>query len=364
MPIEQKKKQLNKILDKMRTLKSNIGMKIGFGEIDPIEFYDTPFPTVNTLLGGGFPKGKFSVIAGPSMTGKTTLLMQWIGYQMRKDPEFVCLWTDAENALDIDWCQRLGIDIDRLVVQTHSSEPETNNMETLLEQGIKIVGSGSINAWIIDSIGALIPKSEQDKELVEGKMLDLQRKMGEFFRKSNPVMRENKTACVFVGQVYTVPSHSGAFEEVRGGNAVKHWVSVRIKTRRGRKDLGPGEHEITLPDGTKKKLTKGWPQVFKLDKTKINDKESQEVVLQFMYGRGFDSEECAISALFANDVLTKKGAWYHHPLFPEDTKGDHKIQGKSATVEFLQAHPGLVEKLSADMDASLAASFNDSEDTK
>jgi recombination protein RecA len=361
MDIEEKKRQLNNLLNKMKKLKSNTGMRVGFGEIDPIEFYDTPFPTLNNLTGGGIPKGKFTVIAGPHMTGKTTLMQQWIAHQMNSDPDFVCLWTDAENSLDVDWCKQLGIDADRLIVQKYSDDPEYRNMETILEQGYNLIETGSINVWVIDSIGALIPKSEIDKELVEGKMLDLQRKMGEFFRKASASISINKVACVLVGQVYDVPTTSGVgLQEVRGGNSVKHFAHVRLKARRGRRDLGPGEHELVMPSGEKKKIAKGWAQVLKLDKTKINDKEAQEIILHFIYGRGFDSVAASISAVMAT-LINRSGAWYTHDCFPEHNTGKRAIHGRDNVVQFLEKNPDILKKLTDQLDDELVVTFQDNE---
>ena len=359
MTIEQKKKQLENVISKMKGLKSNLGMKIGFGDVEPIEYYETPFVTLNTLLGGGLPKGRFSVIAGPAMTGKTTLLQQVIAYQQSIDPEFICLWTDAENSLEPTWCEKLGIDTERLLVQRYPDNVEGQYFEKLLQQGFELIETGSINMWVIDSIGALTPKSEVDKELEDGKMLDLQRKLGEFFRKANPVAAKNNCACVMVGQVYDAPTTTGiTLQQVKGGNAVKHWAYTRLITRRGRKDLGPGDHDIPQPDGNKKRVPKGWAQAIKLEKTKTNDKENQEVILQFMFGRGFDSIDCAIGALFANEIIIRKGGWFYNHLFPEDKSGDCKIQGKDNVVEFLKSAPDVLAQLTHEMDLELAVSTN------
>jgi recombination protein RecA len=359
MPLESKKKKIERLLTKMSSAKANEGLNIGFGNVEDLKFLSTPFTTVNTLLRGGFPIGRFSVMAGPEMTGKSTFLLQCIAHQMQQDPEFIALWTDAETSLDRAWCTQLGIDLERLIIHRYSSKEEERYGEALLQQGLDIVSGGDIGIWVIDSVAALVPKAELDKTIVEGKMLDLQRKLSEFFRKGISIIDSNNTPCILIGQVYTVPDAHITFDEVKGGNAMKHWAHVRIRTRRGRRDLGPGEHEVTLPDGNKKKIVKGWPQVLKLDKTKINAREGEEVVLQFMHGRGFDSVNCAISALFAYEIFERRGAWYHHPDFPEDTKGDHKVQGKDSVVDLLTAHPGLLQKLTDNLDVNLAIASPD-----
>jgi recombination protein RecA len=329
MDIKEKKAKLDKILKKLTS--KDEGVSIDYGNIRDQEFMATPFSTVNELLGGGFPKGKYSVIAGPSQTGKGALLLQCIAYQQSLDPNFVALWTDAEDALDKLWCKRLGVDLNRLIVQRPSEVTEFAHMERLLEDGLTIAKSGTIDAWIIDSLGALIPKAELDKDIVEGTMNDMQRKLGVFFRKSISTIGSKKVVCVLIGQVYTDTSSPAGLEAVRGGNAAKHWAHIRLKTRRGRKDLFNETADVVMADGNTKKISLGWPQVLKLDKTRVNPYESREVILKFYYGRGFDSVDCAIGALIGNDVFERRGGWYYHESLP-----DGKLQGKDKLVLFLK----------------------------
>lgn len=365
LSLKQKQAKIKQALAKLGKSKENSGMRVGFGEVDELSFSETPFVTLNTLIGGGFPKGKFTVIAGPSMSGKTTLLQQWVAHQQKLDPNWVCLWTDAEESLDLTWCETLGIDTERLLVQKYSTEFSEGHMEGLLQQGADVIATGAVDAWVIDSIGALTPSSEVKKELVESQMLDLQRNMGKFFRKVIPSVALHKVACIILGHIYTVPTAHGGLEEVKGGNAVKHWAYVRLKTRRGKKDLAPETIEVIMPDGTRKKINTGWPQVLKLDKTKTNANENQEVVLKFVYGRGFDSVDCAISALFAHDVMERKGSWYLHEKFPEhEASGECKINGKENVIDFLKGHPALLSVIISQLDAQLAIAHNqDDEET-
>lgn len=343
-------------MDKMSTLKANKGMNMGFGNVQELEFYETPFTTANELMGGGFVKGKYTIVAGPSQVGKTTIIQQTIAHQQAKDPEFICLWTDAENSLDPEWCEQLGMDMDRVIVQRYSTDEEEGYAEKILQQGLELMQSGEIDFWVIDSIGALLPKSEMLKDIEENTMLDLQRKLGVFFRKANPVFSKVSAACVLIGHVYDAPTSTGiTLQQVKGGNAVKHWAYTRLLARRGRKDLAPPDIEVTQPDGEKKKMSAGWAQVLKLDKSKTNANEGQEIILKFLHGRGFDSVECAISALFANEVIERRGGWFYSNRFP-----DEKIQGKPAVVEFLKLHPVILEQLVQDMDLELAT-LNNSE---
>ncbi len=353
--IDEKKKALKSILTKLEK-SSKRELNIGFGEVDEYKFITTPFPTVNTLLGGGMPRGKFGVIAGPSMTAKSALMAQTIAYNQQQDPDFIALWTDAEESLDEEWLETLGVDLDRLIVHRYDDSKEFAFAEELLEQGLTLMEAQAIDMWVIDSIGALSPKAEVMKTLEENQMLDIQRKLGVFFRRGISAIAPKKstnwngTACALIGQVYTVPSANVRLEEVRGGNSVKHWAHWRLKTRRGNRDEGPGSAKITLPDGEIRDVPKGWAQHVKLDKTKQNDKEGQEVILQFIHGRGLDSEMCAITSLFAHEIFERGGGgWYSHESFPEDGR----IRGKDNVVQFLKDNPEKTKQLIEKLDYQL-----------
>lgn len=345
-----KRKKIEKLIEDIR--EKNPTSNLGFGSIFETKYLPTPFVTLNNLNNGGIPRGKFGVIAGPAQTAKSTVLAQIIGYNMQADPEFVALWTDAENSLDIGWLTTLGVDPDRLIVQKY--DENANNMERLLDQGLDLVKSKCIDIWIIDSIGGLIPKAEQNKAIEENAMMDLQRKMGIFFRKANIDIAATVDwpgcACVFIGQIYNVPTTTGVgLDEVRGGNAVKHWAHWRWKTRRGNKDEGPQPIDVQFPDGRSGKIVPGWAMHIKQDKTKLNEKESQEIILQFVHGRGLDSTNSAITALIANEVITRDGAMYKHHRLP-----DGKIRGRDALIKHLQDNKEVREELIKEMDIFLA----------
>lgn len=346
-----KRKKLDKTIDKLK--KDNPTLNIGFNNIIEPDYIKTPFVTLNSLNNGGIPRGKFGTIAGPSQTAKSTLLAQIIGHNMQIDPDFHALWTDAENSIDRKWFEKLGVDTDRLIVQDY--DENAKYMEALLDDGLALVETRAIDMWIIDSIGALEPKADASKELKDDKMLNLQRKLGEFFRRALRVIAPkpdwNGCACILIGQVYNVPTTTGVgLEEVRGGNSVKHFAHWRWKTRRGNKDEGPMPIAVRFPDGKIGKIVPGWAQHIKLDKTKINEKESQEIILQFIHGRGLDSTNAAITALIANEVVKRDGAMYSHSLF------EKPIRGRDTLIKFLQEDSDMRDKLVKEMDQLLAQS--------
>jgi len=353
-----KKKLIEKALEKLR--EKNPGIDIGFNNVRELTAIPTPFVTLNNLNAGGIPRGKFGAIAGPAQTAKSTLLAQIIGYNHQIDPNFMAMWTDAEASIDKEWMQTLGVDLDRLIIQNY--DEDRKYMEAMFDDSLKIIETRGIDMWVIDSISALLPKGDAEdskgdtRSLSEANMMNLQRKLGDFFRRAVITISPKKDwqgcACVFIGQIYTVPTATGGLDEVRGGNAFKHWVHWRWKTRRGNKDEGPAEVAVRFPDGNSGKIRPGWAQHIKQDKSKVNAKEGHEIILQFVHGRGLDSVNSAITALIGNEVISRNGAFYSHPLLP-----DGKVRGRDALIEILRNDNSLREQLVAEMDKILAQKY-------
>lgn len=342
MDNKEKKKKLRAALKKIEKATGDIFIKTGT-ECEPVKFLATPFDTLNTLIGGGFPIGKFTTIAGPERTGKGTLIVQTLGYQQTIDPDFTCLWTDAEDAIDLGWMSLHGVDLERLYVQKYTND--TPNFEKLLDNGIELIRTGAINLWVIDSVAALLPKAEEKKDINEESMLDLQRKLPLFFRKASRLINEFGVTTILVGQIYNVPNATYVQEIVKGGNALKHWAHLRLKTRRGNQKEGPDAIKLMSPDGEIRSVRPGWAQHIKNDKTRINEKEGQEIILQFVYGRGLDSVAASITALLASGEIERRGGYYYHELFP-----DGMLQGKDAMVEFLKENDAIRKELTIRMD--------------
>jgi len=345
--------QINKILKKLQNKNPNID--IGFANVREVVYISTPFSTLDTLNNGGIPRGKFGTIAGSSQTAKSTLLAQIIAHAQQEDQEFITLWTDAEESVDTVWMESLGVDMSRVMVQKY--DKDRPYMESLLDDALQIVSTQSIDMWVIDSIGALQPKADEEKLIEENKMLNLQRKLGEFFRKAIKNIASTNDwpgcACVMIGQVYNVPTTTGVgLEEVRGGNSVKHWAHFRWKTRRGNRLEGPEPVEVQMPDGQLKKLVPGWAQHIKLDKSKLNDREGQEIILQFVNGRGLDSVNSAITALLANNIIVRNGAMYYHALFQglEEANAEGKVRGRDSVISLLSSNKELRNQLIEEMD--------------
>ena len=316
------------------------------------EFYSTPFASVNSLI-GGLPIGRFTTIAGPEHTGKGAFCAQLVAHLQSQDPEFTCLWTDAENAFDEAWLQRLGVDLDRVYLQRYTTE--VNSMEKLMDQALSLLKQAKINLWVVDSIGALLPKNdgyvtkgtkEEDKSLEGTNMLNLQRKLGEFYRKANiyiaPRPQEEYKGCatLMIGQIYTVPSAHATISEVKGGNAVKHWAHLRLMFRRGPRSDWPEPIEINSPSGNKIKVYPGWSGRIKVEKTRINANEGKEVILPFNHGSGFDSLSSTIYSALGLELISRAGAFYSHHALPEG-----KMRGKDNVIEYFATNKDAYETL-------------------
>lgn len=206
--MSEKLDRLNKALNTLSKKYGKETLKFA-NTADEVELLETPFSTVNSLI-KGLPRGKFTTIAGPQHTGKGAFTLQVIAHQMAKDPDFIVLWSDAENAFDYAWAEKLGVDLERLIIQKYTRDRDT--MEALLDQAMDTIKTTSaIDMWVIDSIGALLPKrdvydnKDKDKTLEGTKMLNLQVKLGEFFRKANiliaPTEDYKGCAVVCIGQI-------------------------------------------------------------------------------------------------------------------------------------------------------------------
>ena len=328
--LEKLKKAVDKINDKAGSQALTVG-----SELEEFEILETPFVSLNKIV-KGFPRGRFTTVAGPEHVGKGALLAQVIAHHQQQDPEFIALWTDAETSLDTAWLARLGVDLDRLIVQTYTRE--TNTMEKLLQQTLDMIEAGiEFDMWVVDSIGALLPQGDAKKDLEGTNMLNLQRKLGEFYRKANVVIKPSGsykgTAVILVGQVYTVPDAKISLQEVKGGNAVKHWAHVRITMRRGPKSDWPEKVDLIGPDGVKRKYYPGWAGIIKLENTRQTEHEGKQVVLNFLLGSGFDSVDSVIHAAFGLGLIERRGPNYMHSSFP-----DGKLKGKDAVFEFLRTN--------------------------
>src|SRR5438132_408225 len=285
-------------------------MRLGDGEkIEDIQVVSTGSLGLDIALGvGGLPRGRVVEIYGPESSGKTTLTLQVIA-EMQKQAG-VCAFIDAEHALDVQYAQKLGVNLQDLLI----SQPDTG--EQALEIVDALVRSASVDLVVVDSVAALTPKAE-----IEGEMGDslpgLQaRLMSQALRKLTATIQRSNCMVIFINQIrMKIGVMFGNPETTTGGNALKFYASVRLDIRR----IGPvKEGEEVIGNETKVKVVKN--KVSPPFKTAEFD---------ILYGEGISREGEIIDMGVNAHVLDKSGSWYAY-------NGEKIGQGKDNAREFLK----------------------------
>ena len=288
-------------------------MRLGEGEVaEDLQVVSTGSLGLDIALGvGGLPRGRVVEIYGPESSGKTTLTLQVIA-QMQKLGG-VCAFIDAEHALDSQYAQKLGVDLQDLLI----SQPDTG--EQALEIADALVRSGSVDLIVIDSVAALTPKAE-----IEGEMGDslpgLQaRLMSQALRKLTGTIKRTNCLVIFINQIrMKIGVMFGNPETTTGGNALKFYASVRLDIRRIG-SIKKGEEVI----GSETKV--------KVVKNKVAPPFKQ-AEFDILYGEGISREGEIIDLGVAAKIVDKSGAWYAY-------KGEKIGQGKDNAREFLRENP-------------------------
>ncbi len=294
-------------------------MRLGEGEvIEDIDVVSTGSLGLDIALGvGGLPRGRVVEIYGPESSGKTTLTLQVVAEMQKMGG--TCAFIDAEHALDVQYAQKLGVNLQELLI----SQPDTG--EQALEIVDALVRSGSVDLVIIDSVAALTPKAE-----IEGEMGDslpgLQaRLMSQALRKLTATIKKTNTMVIFINQIrMKIGVMFGSPETTTGGNALKFYASVRLDIRR----IGSIKRgEEVIGNETKVKVVKN--KVSPPFKTAEFD---------ILYGEGISREGEIIDMGVEAKVLEKSGAWYAY-------NGEKIGQGKDNSREFLRENPGLAVEI-------------------
>ncbi|MGE5336570.1 MAG: recombinase RecA [Gemmatimonadota bacterium] len=290
-------------------------MRLADGEVaEDIDVVSTGSLGLDIALGiGGLPRGRVVEIYGPESSGKTTLTLQVIA-EMQKIGG-TCAFIDAEHALDVQYAQKLGVNLTELLI----SQPDTG--EQALEIADALVRSGSVDLIVIDSVAALTPKAE-----IEGEMGDslpgLQaRLMSQALRKLTATIKRTNCLVIFINQIrMKIGVMFGNPETTTGGNALKFYASVRLDIRRIG-SIKKGEEVI----GSETKV--------KVVKNKVAPPFKQ-AEFDILYGEGISREGEIVDLGAAHNIIEKSGAWYAYG-------GDRIGQGKDNAREFLREHRDL-----------------------
>jgi recombination protein RecA len=274
--------------------------------------------SVDLALGvGGVPRGRVIEIYGPESGGKTTLSLHIIAEAQREGG--VAAFIDAEHALDPGYAKAVGVDIDNLLV----SQPDTG--EQALDIVELLVKSGAVDVIVIDSVAALVPRSEIEGEMGQSSMGVQARLMSQALRKLTGILSKSKTTAIFINQIREkIGVMYGNPETTPGGRALKFYASVRMEVRR-KGDVKNGTDKVG--NQTRIKVTK--------NKVAPPFKEAE---VEIMFGHGIDKLGDLVNIAGDLDILQKSGSWYSY-------NGERIGQGKEKTVNYLQDKPEMVERI-------------------
>lgn len=302
-------------------------MRLGDGEvIEDIQVVSTGSLGLDIALGvGGLPRGRVVEIYGPESSGKTTLTLQ-VAAEMQKVGG-VCAFIDAEHALDINYAQKLGVNLQDLLI----SQPDTG--EQALEIVDALVRSGSVDLIIVDSVAALTPKAELEGEMGDSLPGLQARLMSQALRKLTGTIKKSNTMVIFINQIrMKIGVMFGSPETTTGGNALKFYASVRLDIRR----IGSIKRgEEVVGNETKVKVVK--------NKVSPPFKEAE---FDILYGEGISREGEIIDLGVNAKVIEKSGAWYAY-------NGEKIGQGKDNCREFLKENPALAIEIENKVRTSL-----------
>lgn len=293
-------------------------MKMGDEAVIDVPVISSGSISVDLALGvGGFPRGRVVEIYGPEASGKTTLALHAIAEAQKTGG--IAAFIDAEHAFDRFYAQKLGIDIENLLI----SQPD--NGEQALEITDHLIRSGAIDIVVIDSVAALTPKSEIEGEMGDSKMGLQARLMSQALRKLTANINKTNTCCVFINQLREkIGVMFGNPETTTGGNALKFYASVRVDIRRTNQ-IKDGE-EI-LGNRTKVKIVKN----------KVAP-PFRRAEFDILYGQGISKTGEIIDLGVDFDIIVKSGSWFSY----SDTKLG---QGRDAVKKLLDDNPELCEEL-------------------
>jgi recombination protein RecA len=314
MPFDDQKER-NKALDiAVGQIEKQFGkgsiMRLGQrGAIAPIEVIPTGAISIDFALGiGGMPRGRVVEIYGPESSGKTTLALQVIAEAQRAGG--MAAFVDAEHALDAQYAQKLGVDVENLLV----SQPDHG--EQALEIVEVLIRSGGVDVVVVDSVAALVPKAEIEGEMGEAQMGLQARLMSQALRKLTGVVSKSKTTLIFINQLREkIGVMFGNPETTTGGRALKFYASVRVDIRRIA-SIKDGDHVI------------GGRTRVKVVKNKLAP-PFREAEFDVMYGEGISREGDLLDLAVDKRIIEKSGAWFAYG-------GERLGQGRENAKQFLK----------------------------
>lgn len=324
---ESKLKALQLTLDKLdKTYGKGTVMKMGDKAIEEVEVISSGSLGVDLALGvNGYPKGRIIEIYGPESSGKTTLTLHAIAEAQKAGG--IAAFIDAEHAFDRNYAEKLGVDIENLII----SQPD--NGEQALEIAENLIRSGAIDIVVIDSVAALTPKSEIEGEMGDSKMGLHARLMSQALRKLTGTISKTNCTVFFINQLREkIGVMFGNPETTTGGNALKFYASVRLDIRRSTQIK---DSENVIGNRTKVKIVKNKvAPPFKVAEFDI------------MYGEGVSKTGEILDLAVEFEIVKKSGSWFSY--------GETKLgQGRDAVKSLIKDNPELADELEEKIKAKI-----------
>src|SRR5512142_814288 len=280
--------------------------------IVPVSVISSGSISVDAALGvGGFPRGRIIEIFGPESSGKTTVALHVVASAQKNGG--MAAFIDVEHALDPIYARNLGVDVDNLLV----SQPDY--AEQALEIASALINSGSVDVLVIDSVAALVPKSELDGEMGESSVGVQARLMSQALRKLTGIVSKSNTCLIFINQIREkIGVMFGNPETTSGGRALKFYASIRADIRR---IAAIKEGEQVTGSRTRVKIVK--------NKVAAPFREAE---FDILYGQGISREGDLLDLGAARNIVEKSGSWYSY-------KGERIGQGRENARQFLRDNP-------------------------
>ena len=327
---EAKLKALQLAVDKLeKTYGKGSIMKLGDKQVVEVDAISTGSLGLDIALGiGGLPKGRVVEIYGPESSGKTTLAIHAIAECQKKGG--IAAFIDAEHAFDRYYAESLGVDTENLLI----SQPD--NGEQALEIAENLIRSGAIDIIVIDSVAALVPRSEIEGEMGDSKMGLQARLMSQAMRKLTATIGRTGACCIFINQLREkIGVMFGNPETTTGGNALKFYSSMRLDIRRSGSAIKDKEGNVI-----------GSPTKVKVVKNKLAP-PFRIAMFDIMYGEGISKTGEIIDLGVQAEIIQKSGAWYSY-------NGTKIAQGREAAKRFMLDNPDLA----VEIEQQIMAKFN------
>lgn len=301
------------------------GSRLKSGEVSTIS---SGCLSLDVALGiGGLPRGRIVEVFGPESSGKTTLALHVVAEAQKTGG--ICAFIDAEHALDVNYAKKLGVKTEDLLV----SQPDFG--EQALEIAETLVRSNAVDVIVVDSVAALVPKSEIEGDMGDMQMGSQARLMSQALRKLTATVSKSNTMLVFINQIrMKIGVMFGNPETTTGGNALKFYSSIRLDIRR----IGAiKQGEEATGNRTRVKVVKNkMAPPFK------------EVEFDIMYGEGISKEGDLIDLAVDHNIVEKSGAWFAY--------GNERIgQGRESAKQFLKDNPDITKKIMQALRSKLLA---------